>query len=181
LLPLAVQAGLAKPGQSGTKLSPANRAGKVGRMRPDAIPPEGRLVRWCPGAESNHRHCDFQSHALPTELPGRPGPFRAATEVLIGKAPAACPAPSAPSLGEPCRPRALGRERSPTGARLHGSARPERSVAGEGPRGQPISPRVAPSLAEATRDTIRRTQEATEDPLRRASVVDSTEQEGLAA
>lgn len=28
---------------------------------------------WCPGAESNHRHCDFQSHALPTELPGRPG------------------------------------------------------------------------------------------------------------
>ena len=26
--------------------------------------------RWCPGAESNHRHCDFQSHALPTELPG---------------------------------------------------------------------------------------------------------------
>src|SRR5437879_5111226 len=29
---------------------------------------------WCPGAESNHRHCDFQSHALPTELPGRRGP-----------------------------------------------------------------------------------------------------------
>lgn len=29
------------------------------------------MVKWCPGAESNHRHCDFQSHALPTELPGR--------------------------------------------------------------------------------------------------------------
>ena len=31
-----------------------------------------RQVRtwWCPGAGSNHRHCDFQSHALPTELPG---------------------------------------------------------------------------------------------------------------
>ena len=28
-------------------------------------------LEWCPGAESNHRHCDFQSHALPTELPGR--------------------------------------------------------------------------------------------------------------
>ena len=28
------------------------------------------LGKWCPGAESNHRHCDFQSHALPTELPG---------------------------------------------------------------------------------------------------------------
>jgi hypothetical protein len=25
----------------------------------------------CPGAESNHRHGDFQSPALPTELPGR--------------------------------------------------------------------------------------------------------------
>jgi hypothetical protein len=31
------------------------------------------LRGWCPGAESNHRHCDFQSHALPTELPGQPG------------------------------------------------------------------------------------------------------------
>jgi hypothetical protein len=31
----------------------------------------GRRGQWCPGAESNHRHCDFQSHALPTELPGR--------------------------------------------------------------------------------------------------------------
>src|SRR5579872_7116728 len=30
-----------------------------------------RTPVWCPGAESNHRHCDFQSHALPTELPGR--------------------------------------------------------------------------------------------------------------
>ena len=27
-------------------------------------------IEWCPGAGSNHRHCDFQSHALPTELPG---------------------------------------------------------------------------------------------------------------
>jgi hypothetical protein len=28
---------------------------------------------WCPGAESNHRHGDFQSPALPTELPGLAG------------------------------------------------------------------------------------------------------------
>ena len=26
---------------------------------------------WCPGPESNQRHADFQSAALPTELPGR--------------------------------------------------------------------------------------------------------------
>src|SRR6478672_11534291 len=30
----------------------------------------GANTVWCPGAGSNHRHCDFQSHALPTELPG---------------------------------------------------------------------------------------------------------------
>ena len=29
------------------------------------------LKSWCPGADSNHRHADFQSAALPTELPGR--------------------------------------------------------------------------------------------------------------
>ena len=34
--------------------------------------------KWCPGAESNHRHCDFQSHALPTELPGLRGNRRSA-------------------------------------------------------------------------------------------------------
>ena len=28
---------------------------------------------WCLGAESNHRHADFQSAALPTELPRQIG------------------------------------------------------------------------------------------------------------
>ena len=32
------------------------------------------MEAWCPGAESNHRHRDFQSRALPTELPGRRSP-----------------------------------------------------------------------------------------------------------
>ena len=31
-----------------------------------------KLGKWCPGADSNHRHADFQSAALPTELPGLP-------------------------------------------------------------------------------------------------------------
>jgi hypothetical protein len=28
------------------------------------------LLEWCPGAESNHRHEDFQSTALPLSYPG---------------------------------------------------------------------------------------------------------------
>src|SRR3954452_13835278 len=40
-----------------------------------------RTAAWCPGAESNHRHCDFQSHALPTELPGH---FQSARELGAG-------------------------------------------------------------------------------------------------
>ncbi len=29
-----------------------------------------QIVKWCPGAESNHRHEDFQSTALPLSYPG---------------------------------------------------------------------------------------------------------------
>ena len=36
------------------------------------------------GAESNCRHCDFQSHALPTELPRRGGRYRTRTCDLLG-------------------------------------------------------------------------------------------------
>ena len=29
-----------------------------------------QIFKWCPGAESNHRHEDFQSTALPLSYPG---------------------------------------------------------------------------------------------------------------
>ena len=50
-----------------TKL--ADRPGK-GRA-----PCDGRklLILWCPGADLNHRHADFQSAALPLSYPGIPG------------------------------------------------------------------------------------------------------------
>jgi hypothetical protein len=51
--------------------------------------------KWCPRADSNHRHSDFQSLALPTELLGHLG-LRDALATLgsdaIGGAIAACPA-----------------------------------------------------------------------------------------
>jgi hypothetical protein len=31
-----------------------------------------RRFKWCPEADLNHRHADFQSAALPTELSGHP-------------------------------------------------------------------------------------------------------------
>ncbi len=36
----------------------------------------GVSVSWCPGTESNRRHGDFQSPALPTELPGQRGAIK---------------------------------------------------------------------------------------------------------
>lgn len=37
---------------------------------------------WCPGTESNRRHRDFQSLALPTELPGRNYILKFKTKVI---------------------------------------------------------------------------------------------------
>ena len=42
-------------------------------------------LKWWLGAESNRRHKDFQSSALPTELPSQLWPNIQLTEVLIGK------------------------------------------------------------------------------------------------
>ncbi len=42
------------------------------------------LRGWCPGAESNHRHEDFQSTALPLSYPG-PGEreYRSGRDYLV--------------------------------------------------------------------------------------------------
>ena len=50
-----------------------HRRGTIGRGQPLKAPkgPCNLLKGWWPGAESNRRHADFQSAALPTELPGQ--------------------------------------------------------------------------------------------------------------
>src|SRR5438445_13788156 len=49
-----------------------------------------RGSEWCPGAGSNHRHRDFQSRALPTELPGRASsramPSRRTAQLIVALA-----------------------------------------------------------------------------------------------
>ena len=60
-----------------------------------------RCLMWCPGAESNHRHRDFQSRALPTELPGR-RPRRCGGSQSAGRyrgSPPVCPARGEPHRG----------------------------------------------------------------------------------
>src|SRR5689334_5445905 len=75
--------------------------------------------QWCPGAESNHRHCDFQSHALPTELPGRAakGPKGPASRrVIVGSDGAVHHASPAASRGAAMRKTEAKRaRRSPKG------------------------------------------------------------------
>ena len=56
---------------------------------------------WCPGAESNHRHADFQSAALPTELPGRRERYRRKNGPPYKRRASSCPAPWAPCTLEP--------------------------------------------------------------------------------
>src|SRR5437868_15338371 len=54
-------------------------------------------LRWCPGAELNHRHTDFQSVALPAELPGHAAWTGAAYKMRRPRCPAHQPTrPSAP-------------------------------------------------------------------------------------
>ena len=73
-----------------TSLPTASPVHQTAWIRPENV--DGMDVRvaptarkQCPGAESNHRHGDFQSPALPTELPGRVTP-RAADSRTRGRA-----------------------------------------------------------------------------------------------
>ena len=64
---------------------------------------------WCPGAESNHRHADFQSAALPTELPGH-GVWRGAVLNPLGRFKSTAGRPDWPSFQRrrhPCQWRFL--------------------------------------------------------------------------
>ena len=84
------------------------------RKAPDLGPKSLKL--WCPGADLNHRHADFQSAALPTELPGRFAAFggppphlqsagRGPEEGpwLIGNRPAPCRDRPSQAGGLPCQ------------------------------------------------------------------------------
>lgn len=46
------------------------------KQNPWYLAESGVSVFWCPGTESNRRHGDFQSPALPTELPGQRGAIK---------------------------------------------------------------------------------------------------------
>ena len=62
------------------------------RIRQGMKRQKNHVVAWWPGAESNCRHADFQSAALPTELPGQSK--RRSVEVLFSRV---CVGPKCPA------------------------------------------------------------------------------------
>ena len=70
--------------------------GRGARMEAALCEPLQRL--WWPGSESNQRHADFQSAALPTELPGRRWKGAYLTSRALGASRTIPEAPSAPGL-----------------------------------------------------------------------------------
>jgi hypothetical protein len=66
--------GYQKDEETGLDFAVAQMLHKMEKGRRDGSP---RLLKyWWPGTGSNRRHADFQSAALPTELPGRNRVFR---------------------------------------------------------------------------------------------------------
>jgi hypothetical protein len=84
-------------------------------------------LEWCPGAGSNHRHCDFQSHALPTELPGHTRrPQRPCERAVYREVGGPCPPAFACGFGvaSPASPAAsAGRARLRTPPQIIGKTR----------------------------------------------------------
>lgn len=84
----------AKPGEpQGEKSASAPRADHPANAIVQDRALAWKSVVWCPGAGSNHRHCDFQSHALPTELPGhtRRGPKGRSERAVYREVRRSCP------------------------------------------------------------------------------------------
>ena len=51
----------------------------------DSVFSEFFWIQWCPGADLNHRHEDFQSTALPLSYPGKEKCFFWYTDSVLGK------------------------------------------------------------------------------------------------
>jgi hypothetical protein len=62
-----------RPGPSLCEPTHAGVCGCASNVRSLPMCPERTRTRWWPGRELNPRHADFQSAALPTELPGHLG------------------------------------------------------------------------------------------------------------
>ena len=58
---------------------------RLGTITPQLVFGQSQFLteeKWCPEADSNHRHADFQSAALPTELSGHPAAGAAFSDFL---------------------------------------------------------------------------------------------------
>ena len=125
-------------GVAGSPGKPASGARPLPMTASTAAPPSSspltNVLKWCPGAESNHRHADFQSAALPTELPGHPrGPRGHPPHNVTGGTPPVSPRggrnAGGPKDAPPVRETALIKEitgtvQHPPGRRDHASSPP---------------------------------------------------------
>lgn len=68
------------------------KSGKVPHRPEEEIEIFDEINRMVPRAGSNHRHCDFQSHALPTELPGRRPEASSGRAPVYSETERSCPA-----------------------------------------------------------------------------------------